>query len=95
MKKGPERDLFSWGRMDYFQVPITDAALPVIPAEGAAAQLTGLTVKSPVNVMVSVAVAKSLPNFCVVSVIVHVSSAVPAANARFATSGVGSVKVGF
>ncbi len=77
MKKGPSRDLFSWGRMDYFQVPITAAALPVIPEDTTGAvelQLTGLTVKSPVNVMVSVSPAKSLPNFFVVSVMVHVSS---------------------
>jgi hypothetical protein len=60
--------------MDYFQSPLNDAALPVIPAEGAAVHFTGLTVKSPVNVMVSVSPAKSLPNFFVVSVMVHVSS---------------------
>lgn len=80
MKKGPRGDLFDGEGMDYFQVPITAAALPVIPEDTTGAvelQLTGLTVKSPVNVMVSVAPAKSLPNFAVVSVMVHVSSAVP------------------
>ena len=43
MKKRSREGPFDGEGMDYFQVPITDAALPVIPAEGAAAQLTGLT----------------------------------------------------
>ena len=98
MKKGPGRDLFDGKWMDYFQVPITTTALPVIPEVTTGAvelQLTGLTVKSPVSVMVCALFVKSLPNFSVASVMVHVSAAVPAPNAKLTISGVGLVKVGF
>ena len=79
MKKGPGGDLFDGEGMDYFHSPINAAALPVIPAEGVAPQLSGLTVKSPSNVMVCAASVKSLPNFCVVSVMVQCSESVPSA----------------
>ena len=74
MKKRSREGPFDGEGMDYFQVPITDAALPVIPAEGVAAQLMGLTLKSPVKVIVCAASVKFMPNFFVVSVMVHVSA---------------------
>ena len=75
---------------------LVSGPVPVVLANVATVvHATGFTAKSPVITTESLA-ATSLPipagN---VMVIVHVSSAVPAANARLATSGVGSVKVGF
>ena len=77
MKKRSREGPFDGEGMDYLQVSITAAALPVIPAEGAAAQLMGLTLKSPVKVIVCAASVKFMPNFFVVIVMVHVPSAVP------------------
>ena len=51
MKKRSREGPFDGEGMDYLQVSITDAALPVIPAEGTAAQLMGLTLKKSMHVL--------------------------------------------
>ena len=83
--------------MDYFQLVTMVAADEgeAIPEVAAVVQPTGLELKSPVMV-ITAPEDTSLPIPAgSVSLIVHVSAAVPAANAKLATSGVGFVNVGF
>ena len=74
MKKRSREGPFDGEGMDYLQVSITDAALPVIPADTVVVQAMGLTLKSPLKVIVCAASEKFLPSLAVVRVNEQVSA---------------------
>ena len=79
MKKRSREGPFDGEGMDYFQAVAISAAFPVIPVDTVVDQAMGLTLKSPVKVIVCAASEKFLPSLVVVRVNEQVSAFTSAA----------------